>query len=99
MRVLIVCSVGMSSAILLKAIRLEAEKQGMDLELKAIGAHELEDELPHSDLALIAPQIRHRYASLLAIGKRLKKPVHLIPATGYTPLGANKVLEILKKEL
>lgn len=99
MKVLIVCAGGMSSAILLKAIRLEAEKQGMELKLKAIGAHELENELPHSDLALVAPQIRHRYASLLEIGKRLNKPVHLIPATGYTPVGANRVLEIIKKEL
>lgn len=99
MKVLIVCAGGMSSAILLKAIRLESEKQGIKLELKAIGAHELENELLHSDLALVAPQIRHRYASLLEIGKRLNKPVHLIPATGYTPAGANRVLEIIKKEL
>ncbi|MGA8943977.1 MAG: PTS sugar transporter subunit IIB [Thermoactinomyces sp.] len=99
MKVLVVCAGGMSSAILLKAIRLEAEKQGMELDLKAIGAHELENELPNADLALVAPQIRHRYASLSEVGKRLNKPVCLIPAAGYTPLGASKVLEIIKKEL
>ncbi len=99
MKVLIVCAGGMSSAILLKAIRLEAEKQGLELKLEAIGAHELENELPYWDLALVAPQIRHWYVSLSEIGKRLNKPVHLIPATGYTPAGAKKVIEIIKREL
>lgn len=69
MKVLIVCAGGMSSAIVLKAIQLEAEKQGLPLTLKAIGAHELENELPDYDMALVAPQIRHRFVSLSDIGK------------------------------
>ena len=96
---LIVCAGGMSSAIVLKAIQLEAEKQGLPLTLKAIGAHELENELPDYDMALVAPQIRHRFVSLSDIGKKLNKKVQLIPSTGYTPMGAPSVIEMIKKEL
>ncbi|KFZ39794.1 MULTISPECIES: PTS sugar transporter subunit IIB [Thermoactinomyces] len=99
MKVLIVCAGGMSSAIVLKAIQLEAEKQGLPLTLKAIGAHELENELPDYDMALVAPQIRHRFVSLSDIGKKLNKKVQLIPSTGYTPMGAPSVIEMIKKEL
>ncbi len=66
---------------------------------KALGAHELENELPDYDMALVAPQIRHRFVSLSDIGKKLNKKVQLIPSTGYTPMGAPSVIEMIKKEL
>ncbi|MBA4544635.1 MULTISPECIES: PTS sugar transporter subunit IIB [Thermoactinomyces] len=96
MRVLMVCAGGMSSAIVVKAIKQEADKQGFALEIKAVGTHEFENELPGYDLGLVAPQVKHRFSTFAEIGKQLNVPVVLIPPTGYTPIGAPKVLELIK---
>jgi PTS system cellobiose-specific IIB component len=95
-RVLMVCSGGMSSAIVVKAIKQEADKQGFALEIKAVGTHEFENELSEYDLGLVAPQVKHRFSAFSEIGKRLGVPVVVIPPTGYTPIGAPKVLELIK---
>lgn len=97
MKVLMVCSGGMSSAIVVKAIKQAAEKEGYDLDIQAVGTREFENELPHFDLGLVAPQVKHQYKELKAIGDKLNKPVELIPPMGYTPIGAPKVLEMIKQ--
>ncbi|OYD06796.1 PTS sugar transporter subunit IIB [Paludifilum halophilum] len=97
MKVLMVCSGGMSSAIVVKAIKEAAEKEGFDLEIKAVGTTEFENELPGHDMGLVAPQVKHQYETLKGIGDRLNIPVELIPPMGYTPIGAPKVLEQIKK--
>ncbi|TCW34832.1 PTS system cellobiose-specific IIB component [Laceyella sacchari] len=97
MRVVMVCSGGMSSAIVVKAVKALADQEGFPLEIKAVGTHEFEDELARHDLGLVAPQVKHRLAQFEEIGKRLGKPVALIPPLGYTPLGAPKVLELIRR--
>ena len=101
MKVLMVCSGGMSSSIVVKAIKQEADKQGFSLEIKAVGTGEFEDELKNGqyDLAIVAPQVKHRLAVFEGAAKPLNVPVELIVPMGYTPIGAPKVLEQIKKHL
>ena len=98
MKVLLVCSGGMSSAIVVKAIEKEAIQRSLGLTVKSIGASELGDEVKnHWDLILVAPQVRHRLDAFRAIAAEYNIPVALIPPQGYTPLGGNVVMdEILK---
>lgn len=99
MKVLMVCSGGMSSAIVVKAIKQEADKQGFPLEIKAVGTGEFEDELKAGDydMALVAPQVKHRLEVFKEQAKVVNVPVELIIPMGYTPIGAPKVLEQIKK--
>lgn len=99
MKVLMVCSGGMSSAIVVKAIKQEADKKGFPLEIKAVGTSEFEDELKAGgyNLAIVAPQVKHRLAVFQGIAKAVNVPVELIVPMGYTPIGAPKVLEQIKK--
>ncbi|MCY6960055.1 MULTISPECIES: PTS sugar transporter subunit IIB [Clostridium] len=98
MKVLMVCSGGMSSAIVVKAIKNEADKKDFPLEIKAVGTSEFEDEVKKDyDLVLIAPQIRHRLEVFRTQAKKLNVPIELIVPMGYTPVGAPKVLEQIKK--
>ncbi|SFJ84311.1 PTS sugar transporter subunit IIB [Thermoflavimicrobium dichotomicum] len=97
MKVLMVCSGGMSSSFVVNSIKKEAEKQGFALEINAVGSHEFEAELPQYDLGLVAPQVRHRLPFFQEVGKRLGKPVELIPPMGYTPLGAPQLLDLIRK--
>lgn len=65
MKVLFVCSGGMSSAIVVNALKKEAEKNGLNMEVYAIGTNEVEEEVKNGwDVVMVAPQIRHRFDSV-----------------------------------
>ena len=60
--VLLVCSGGMSSAIVLKDLEKEFQKLGEPLRAKAVGSGQAQDEISAGewDLVLVAPQVRNR---------------------------------------
>ena len=71
MKVLFVCSGGMSSAIVVNALKKEAEKKGMNMEVYAIGTNEVEEEVKNGwDVVMVAPQVRHRFDSVKNLQKR-----------------------------
>lgn len=99
-KILLVCSGGMSSAIVVKSIEKEAEKAGMKLEVKAIGTGQYEDEVRGGwDVVLVAPQVRHRMPVFEATAKELGIPIEVISPQGYSPMGGPKVLAQIKKML
>lgn len=99
MKVLMVCSGGMSSAIVVKAVKAEADRQKFNLEINAVGTSEFEDELATKeyDLAIVAPQVKHRFETFKSQASQYNVPIELIIPMGYTPLGASKTLEQIKK--
>ncbi|MCW6653286.1 PTS sugar transporter subunit IIB [Aerococcaceae bacterium NML210727] len=93
MRVLFVCSAGMSSTIAVNALKAEAEKKGIEMEVHAVGSQEFEDEVNNGwDVAMVAPQIRHRYSYLAEAAKEANVPCTLIEPQAYSPLGGKKLL-------
>lgn len=97
MKVLMVCSGGMSSAIVVKALKQEADKQGLEMNIKAVGTGEFEDEVKNDyDYALVAPQVKHRFKDFKASADEAEVPCELIPPRGYTPLGAPGLIKQIK---
>ncbi|WP_067142734.1 PTS sugar transporter subunit IIB [Oceanivirga salmonicida] len=100
MKILFVCSAGMSSAIAAKALKKEGEKAGLAIEVKECSTQAFEDEILNIyDLVMVAPQIRHRYSLLKEISDSNKIPCILIEPQGYSPLGGPKMLKQVKQEL
>jgi PTS system cellobiose-specific IIB component len=99
MKVLMVCSGGMSSSIIVKAIKQEAEKQGFDLEINAVGTGEFENALKSDnyDMAIVAPQVKHRFKTFENQIEPFNIPIEMVVPMGYTPIGAPKVLAQIKK--
>ncbi|SEL21422.1 PTS system, cellobiose-specific IIB component [Carnobacterium iners] len=99
MKVVMVCSGGMSSAIVVKSILKEADKQNFDLEMIAVGSGEIEDILKTSeyDLLLVAPQVKHQFATFEGYANEAGVPIDKVEPMGYTPLGAPKTLLQIKK--
>lgn len=88
MKVLFVCSGGMSSAIVVDALKKEAKKHGQELEVHAIGSSEVAAELEEEwDVVMVAPQIRHRFDHIKKQAEEADIPCGAIPPQGYTPLG------------
>lgn len=100
MKVLLVCSAGMSSAIAAKALHDAAAKQGIEMEVNECSTQAFANEIKNGyAIGLVAPQIRHRFDTLKEEAKAAGVPCILIQPQGYTPLGAPKLLAQVKKEL
>ena len=86
MKVLFVCSLGMSSAVAIKALEKEAVSKGIEIEVKAVSTQQFEDEIKGGyDIAMVAPQIR--------------VPCVMIAPQGYSPLGGPKLLKQIQELL
>lgn len=100
LNILMVCSGGMSSAIVENALKKEAEKENIEINIKAVGTGAFTDEVKGNwDLVLVAPQVRHRYDGFEAMAKNEGIPIELIPPQSYSPLGGPKLMEQIKKYL
>ncbi|ASW42348.1 PTS sugar transporter subunit IIB [Clostridium isatidis] len=94
MKVLFVCSQGMSSAIAVNALKKEAEKKGISIEVKAVSTQEFEEEVKKGyDVAMVAPQVRHRFDYLKEYADTENVPCALIQPQSYSPLGGAKLLK------
>ncbi|MGL4970787.1 MAG: PTS sugar transporter subunit IIB [Cetobacterium sp.] len=100
MKILLVCSGGMSSAMVVKSLINEGKKEGLEITSKAVGTGDFESELKNGwDGALVAPQIRHKIDEFKAIGDENTTPVQVIETKGYSPLGGKFILAQVKEML
>lgn len=100
MKVLFVCSGGMSSAIVVKALKKEAEKQGIEMEVNAIGTGEIDEEINNGwDICMVAPQIRHRFEQVKKVSEAVGVPCVAIPPQAYTPMGGPALLKTVKETI
>ena len=100
MKVLFVCSLGMSSAVAVNALKKEAKAKGVEIEVKAVSTQQFEEEVKNGyDVAMVAPQIRHRFDTLNACAKEAKVPCAMITPQGYRPLGGPKLLKQIQEIL
>lgn len=98
MKVLFVCSQGMSSAIAVNALKKEAEKNGIAMDVLAVSTQEFEDEVKNGyDCSMVAPQIRHRFSLLKEAADEANVPCALILPQAYSPLGGPKLLAQVKE--
>lgn len=100
MKVLFVCSQGMSSAIAVNALKKEGKKVGLEMEVLAVSTQEFEEEVKNGyDIAMVAPQVRHRFDYLKEYSDSANVPCVLIKPQAYSPLGGPKLLEQVKETL
>ncbi|NGQ96154.1 PTS sugar transporter subunit IIB [Brevibacillus sp. SYP-B805] len=98
MNVLFVCSAGMSSAIVVNALKKEAEKHRIEMNVKAVSTEEFGEEVKNGwDVAMVAPQVRHRFDYLKKEADAARVPCDLIPPQAYTPLGGSTLLKKVRE--
>jgi PTS system cellobiose-specific IIB component len=92
-RVLIVCSWGMSTSLLVDSLLAAAEAAGIDLQVEALSAGEYATRVEECEVVLIAPQIRHLRKSIEKLATSLGKPVAMIEPFHYATMNGQAVLE------
>lgn len=100
MKILLVCSGGMSTAILLTALKQQAEKLGIkEFIAEAVGFENVPDHLDGYEILLVAPQVRHKFNGLKQLTDEKKKKIYQILPTEYAPTGAPALMQSIIKVL
>ena len=92
-RVLIVCSWGMSTSLLVDSMLSAAQARNYELSIEALSAGEYVEKVDECDVVLIAPQIRHLRKSIEKLTTAMGKPVALIEPFHYATMNGQAVLE------
>ena len=99
-KVLFICSGGMSSAIVEKALKDEAGKAGIQIESSAVGSGQAEDAINQGgwDIVLVAPQVRNRFDVFKGFADAKGIRIATIQPRDYSPLGGKYVLDLVEKD-
>ena len=93
LRLIIVCSWGMSTSLLVESMQSAAARLHITLMVEALSAGEFAARVEECDVVLIAPQIRHLRKSIEKLAQSVGKPVALIEPFHYATMNGKAVLE------
>ena len=83
LRVMLVCSAGMSTSLLVTKMQDAAKKQGLELEVTAVPEVEAKQNYEKADVVLLAPQVRFLLNKMKQELEPLGKPVSVIDGMTY----------------
>lgn len=93
--IVLVCSLGMSTSMLVEKMRESAKQTDVEVNIKAISENDLHSKMD-IDIAMLGPQISHLEDS---IKEKLTVPVVTIDMTDYGMMDGEKVLNRALKEI
>ncbi len=89
-KILLVCSAGMSTSLLVSKMQKEAESRGLEISIQAIPQSEVHAHVGKCDAALLGPQIRFNLDSVKSM---LKVPTEVIDMRIYGTADGAKALD------
>ncbi|REJ28812.1 PTS sugar transporter subunit IIB [Caldibacillus debilis] len=100
-RILLACSSGMSTSLLVSKMREVAEQKGIETEIWAVGNEKAEKEMEKADVLLIGPQMRFLKKKLEKKAEEIGIKVEVIDPVAYGRMDGEKVfhqaLELINK--
>jgi cellobiose PTS system EIIB component len=92
MRILLCCSAGMSTSLLVSKMEISAKAQGIDCKIWAVGSTEVNDQIDQADVLLLGPQVRFLLSQLKKTGDKIGIPVDSINPQHYGLCNGEAVL-------
>ncbi|WP_059105655.1 PTS sugar transporter subunit IIB [Shouchella shacheensis] len=93
MNILLVCSAGMSTSMLVSKMREAAEAKGVSCTINAVSASQLGEHLEKTKVILIGPQVRYMQAQITKQAEPHGIKVDVINQMDYGMMKGDKVLE------
>ncbi|OXT05737.1 PTS system cellobiose-specific IIB component [Thermohydrogenium kirishiense] len=94
MNILLVCSAGMSTSLLVNNMKKFAEP---GTKINAVAFSELESVIDDYDVILVGPQLRFKLNNVKKLAESKNKPVDVIEPVAYGRMDGKKVYEFAKK--
>jgi len=91
-KILLLCSAGMSTSMVVKKMRESAEKGNLSVHIDAQGVETFPDYLSEYDLFLLGPQIRFKKDELQKLATPVGKTVEVINMIDYGMVKGDKIL-------
>lgn len=95
-KIVLLCSAGMSTSLLVTKMREYAESIGYECQINAYGVALASEEAEGADIVLLGPQVRFQRES---IQKRFTCPVEIIEPTAYGTMNGKAVMEMVLKKI
>lgn len=91
-KILLVCSAGMSTSMLVKKMQETADIEGKDYEIEALALSEAETKIDDVNVILLGPQVRFQKAQVEKVANG-KVPVDVIDMQQYGMMDGESVLK------
>lgn len=93
MKILLVCSAGMSTSMLVKKMQDNAKERDIEAEIDAIGQADLKSHLESTNVVLIGPQVRYLEKQIVKQTEPFGIKVEIIDQQAYGLMQGDKVLD------
>jgi len=93
MKIVLVCSAGMSTSMLVNKMREAAKERGLEAEIDAFAESQLKDNMDGLDVVLIGPQVRFLEKKLRSSLEPKGIKVDIIDQMAYGLMKGDQVLE------
>lgn len=90
--IVLVCSAGMSTSLLVTKMKKAAEDQDIEANIKAVAEADLKNNIDGIDVILLGPQVRYILKKVKTIMDPLGVPVDIINSMDYGMMNGEKVL-------
>lgn len=91
------CNQGMSTSVLVSKMREAAAKKGIEVDIAAFPANEMDEQIDGVDCALLGPQVGYLKSKAAKICEKKNVPMDVIPMADYGMCNGEKVLEFARK--
>ncbi|MDO4168317.1 MAG: PTS sugar transporter subunit IIB [Lachnospiraceae bacterium] len=91
------CNAGMSTSLLVEKMVSAAEEEGLEVDIRAYPANEMDGIVDGIDCALLGPQVGYMKAQAKKICDKHGVPVDVIPMQDYGMCNGKNVLAFAKK--
>jgi len=92
-KIMLCCSSGMSTSLLVKKMQEEAARRGLEAEIRAYGASEFEVQMPQYQVVLLGPQVKYMLPDMQGRAAEHGIPVDVINMMDYGMQRGDKVLD------
>ena len=94
--IILICSAGMSTSMLVRKMQDAASKQGYEATIAAFPASQVKEVTEHADVVLLGPQVRFQLAKIKEL---VPCPVEVIDVSAYGMMDGGKVIARVKEIL
>ena len=92
-KILLLCSAGMSTSMVVKKMKEAAAKRNIDVEIEAVATARSYELLDSYDVFLLGPQVKFQKAEFQAKAKEKNKPLDVIDFKDYGTMNGDKILD------
>jgi len=92
MNILLCCSAGMSTSLLVNKMEKAAVEEGLSVKIQAVATMEVRNHINDVDVILLGPQVRYQLNEIKKIGDEKGIPVDTINPMHYGTCNGKEVL-------